>query len=175
MKNAASIILLGTLIFLIGCASLQKCGIFYEAYSAGDKAALVARFDALRAALASDPRLKEEPERGYRLRFIGVRGSEFEFLAVSDSELVGSSTLVVIGCPYEDRNSDRVMKLRKIVEAALGPDLTKKLKGEVRHTMLAETEPNQASEPMGGTVTPPAEPRVAPFPPVGSSLTLAPK
>ena len=136
------------LLLTAGCASLYKCGVFYDADTPEENTALMDRLSELRSALAGDARLEEMPEAGYLLRFVGREDTEFWRLAVVAFELRDSSSHIEIACPYDERNSERVQKLRALVENALGAEVMQRIRGEVRYTMLAYSEePIQSPKP----------------------------
>lgn len=135
-------LMVGLSIAVCGCASLERGGVYYEASSPEAKVLLAGRIETLRTALQNDSRLVEEKIKYYPLRFHGVRQSEFDGFWVTysrdpkDSSVIRSDYLV-IACPYDKKKSEALKKLLNLIDTALGPDLMKLLKVDIRYTLFS--------------------------------------
>ena len=132
MKCVALILI--SIFAVAGCASFEKGGVYFKATTAEARAQLAHRVESLRTVLRSGPTLSEEIQKNHPVRFFGRPRGEFEGLGITYAEPPDISPMVVLACPYGEQNSARVVKLRRKIEEALGPDLVSKLRVDVRFT-----------------------------------------
>ena len=144
MKSVLIFVALVVLAGFPGCASIERGGIFYEAGTADAKKSLSSQIETLRSALRVDSRLREEITKDYPLRFWGVKGSEFYGYLITYSphptDGPDGADLLIVGCAYDASHAGSVMRLRKLIDTALGDGVLKKLKVDSRFSPFAQNE-----------------------------------